>query len=62
MGALTLIEHDEVIRPETTIETLGGLRPVFDPVNGTVTAGTSFCIFRNMFKYSTILNLICSKW
>jgi len=41
MGALTLIEHDEVIRPETTIETLAGLRPVFDPVNGTVTAGTS---------------------
>jgi len=41
MGALTLIEHDEVIRPETTVETLAGLRPVFDPVNGTVTAGTS---------------------
>jgi len=41
MGALTLVEHDEVIRPETTIETLAGLRPVFDPVNGTVTAGTS---------------------
>ncbi|TWX55203.1 acetyl-CoA C-acyltransferase FadA [Colwellia hornerae] len=41
MGALTLVEHDEVIRPETTIATLAGLRPVFDPVNGTVTAGTS---------------------
>ncbi|NQZ80456.1 MAG: acetyl-CoA C-acyltransferase FadA [Colwellia sp.] len=41
MGALTLVEHDEVIRPDTTIETLAGLRPVFDPVNGTVTAGTS---------------------
>ncbi|GAA5132611.1 acetyl-CoA C-acyltransferase FadA [Thalassotalea piscium] len=41
MGALKLIEHDEVIRPETTIEGLAGLRPVFDPVNGTVTAGTS---------------------
>ncbi len=41
MGALTLIEHDEVIRPETTVESLSGLRPVFDPVNGTVTAGTS---------------------
>ena len=41
MGALTLIEHDEVIRPETTAESLSALRPVFDPVNGTVTAGTS---------------------
>lgn len=40
-GALTMIEHDEVIRPETTIDTLSGLRPVFDPANGTVTAGTS---------------------
>lgn len=40
-GALTLVEHDEVIRPETTTQTLAGLRPVFDPVNGTVTAGTS---------------------
>jgi acetyl-CoA acyltransferase len=40
-GALTLIEHDEVIRPETTVEGLSALRPVFDPANGTVTAGTS---------------------
>ena len=40
-GALVLVEQDEVIRPETTVETLSGLRPVFDPVNGTVTAGTS---------------------
>ena len=32
---------DEVIRPETTLEGLKGLRPVFDPKNGTVTAGTS---------------------
>ena len=41
IGALTLIEHDEVIRPETSLEGLSALRPVFDPVNGTVTAGTS---------------------
>ncbi|WP_273858070.1 acetyl-CoA C-acyltransferase FadA [Photobacterium sp. GSS17] len=40
-GRLTLLAHDEVIRPETTIESLAALRPVFDPVNGTVTAGTS---------------------
>ncbi|WP_028116954.1 acetyl-CoA C-acyltransferase FadA [Ferrimonas senticii] len=40
-GRLIKIKHDEVIRPETTIETLSALRPVFDPVNGTVTAGTS---------------------
>ena len=43
-GVLKLIDHDEVIRPETTVETLAGLRPVFDPVNGTVTAGTSSAI------------------
>ncbi|RKF22270.1 acetyl-CoA C-acyltransferase FadA [Alginatibacterium sediminis] len=40
-GVLQLIENDEVIRPETTIETLSQLRPVFDPANGKVTAGTS---------------------
>ncbi len=40
-GALCIVEHDEVIRPETSIEGLTALRPVFDPVNGTVTAGTS---------------------
>lgn len=40
-GALITVEHDEVIRPETTMESLSGLRPAFDPVNGTVTAGTS---------------------
>ncbi|MCG3864416.1 MULTISPECIES: acetyl-CoA C-acyltransferase FadA [unclassified Photobacterium] len=40
-GILKRFETDEVIRPETTVETLSQLRPVFDPVNGTVTAGTS---------------------
>jgi len=43
-GVLKKIYHDEVIRPETTVETLAGLRPVFDPANGTVTAGTSSAI------------------
>jgi len=40
-GFKRLIEVDEVIRPETTLESLAALRPVFDPKNGTVTAGTS---------------------
>tara|TARA_R110000868_G_scaffold204920_1_gene453081 strand:- start:135 stop:1298 length:1164 start_codon:yes stop_codon:yes gene_type:complete len=40
-GVLKLIDIDEVIRPESTVETMASLRPVFDPVNGTVTAGTS---------------------
>lgn len=40
-GGLYLMKEDETIRPETTVEGLGQLRPVFDPVNGTVTAGTS---------------------
>lgn len=40
-GVLKLYDFDEVIRPETSMESLAGLRPVFDPVNGTVTAGTS---------------------
>lgn len=40
-GSLFTLEYDEVIRPETTAEGLAQLRPVFDPVNGTVTAGSS---------------------
>ncbi|MGI2261315.1 acetyl-CoA C-acyltransferase FadA [Shewanella sp. GXUN23E] len=40
-GTLIKVDYDEVIRPETSIESLAALRPVFDPVNGTVTAGTS---------------------
>ncbi len=40
-GFKVMCEIDEVIRPETSLEGLQGLRPVFDPKNGTVTAGTS---------------------
>lgn len=40
-GVLIRYDFDEVIRPETTVATLAALRPAFDPVNGTVTAGTS---------------------
>ena len=40
-GALRVFDTDEVIRPETTVEGLSQLRPVFDPANGTVTAGSS---------------------
>jgi len=40
-GVLKLIDSDEVIRPDSTVASMAALRPVFDPVNGTVTAGTS---------------------
>ncbi len=41
LGVRVLCEIDEVIRAETSLESLAALRPVFDPKNGTVTAGTS---------------------
>lgn len=41
IGAPQLIHHDETIRPETTVEVLATLKPVFNPKGGTVTAGTS---------------------
>src|SRR5690606_29524774 len=41
LGVPSMIKVDEVIRPETTVETLGKLPAVFDPKNGTVTAGNS---------------------
>lgn len=40
-GKQILVTEDETIRPETTVESLGALRPAFDPKGGTVTAGTS---------------------
>ncbi len=40
-GAPCLITQDETIRPETTLEALASLRPVFNPASGTVTAGSS---------------------
>ena len=40
-GFKVLVEQDETIRPETTVEGLAQLKPVFDPNNGTITAGSS---------------------
>ncbi|MCL9782938.1 acetyl-CoA C-acyltransferase FadA [Vibrio sp. S4M6] len=40
-GSLIKLDYDEVIRPETSVEGLSQLRPVFDPASGTVTAGSS---------------------
>jgi len=40
-GVLKSINIDEVIRADSTVDSMAALRPVFDPVNGTVTAGTS---------------------
>ncbi|NBC98104.1 acetyl-CoA C-acyltransferase FadA [Atlantibacter hermannii] len=40
-GVLKRYDYDEVIRPETNVESLATLKPAFDPANGTVTAGTS---------------------
>lgn len=40
-GFKVLCEIDEVIRPQTNLEDLAKLRPVFDPRSGTVTAATS---------------------
>jgi len=40
-GFRTLCDIDEVIRADTSLESLAALPPVFDPKNGTVTAGSS---------------------
>lgn len=41
LGLPGMIAHDEVVRPETSVDTLAKLPAVFDPKNGTVTAGNS---------------------
>ncbi len=43
-GFKQLCEIDEVIRPDTSLEQLAALKPVFKPSGGTVTAGTSSAI------------------
>ncbi len=40
-GAPVLVTEDETIRPDTTLEALSSLRPVFNPKGGTITAGSS---------------------
>ena len=43
-GALTMVEKDEVIREDASLEALASLRPAFMPKVGTVTAGSSSAI------------------
>ena len=43
-GKLRLYTEDEVIRHDASMEGLAALRPVFNPVSGTVTAGNSSAI------------------
>ncbi len=40
-GDPVLLDYDEPVRPETTVETLGKLRPAFKKDGGTVTAGNA---------------------
>ncbi|MBB3142691.1 acetyl-CoA C-acyltransferase FadA [Halomonas organivorans] len=40
-GRRVRVDRDEVIRADASLESMAGLKPVFDPRNGTVTAGTS---------------------
>ncbi|MBD3896307.1 acetyl-CoA C-acyltransferase FadA [Halomonas sp. ML-15] len=40
-GFRVRVDRDEVIRPDASLESMAALKPVFDPRNGTVTAGTS---------------------
>ncbi|MFK7888409.1 MAG: acetyl-CoA C-acyltransferase FadA [Gammaproteobacteria bacterium] len=42
-GIPVLVDFDEVVRPDTTVDTLSGLRPAFNP-KGSVTAGNSSAI------------------
>ncbi len=43
-GVLQLCEEDEVIRHDADLESMAALKPVFNPVSGTVTAGNSSAI------------------
>ncbi len=43
-GALKVFDYDEVVRADASLDALLKLKPVFDPKNGTVTAGNASAI------------------
>lgn len=43
-GTLKSFDEDEIIRKDATIDSLASLKPIFNPVNGTVTAGNASAI------------------
>jgi acetyl-CoA acyltransferase len=43
-GHMFMAKHDEVVRADASMESLGSLRPAFNPKGGTVTAGNSSAI------------------
>ncbi len=43
-GCLTIVDKDEVVRADSSVENLAKLRPAFNPKGGTVTAGNSSAI------------------
>ena len=43
-GCLIVVETDEVVRADSSVENLAKLRPAFNPKGGTVTAGNSSAI------------------
>ena len=43
-GCLIVVDTDEVVRPDSSVENLAKLRPAFNPKGGTVTAGNSSAI------------------
>ncbi len=43
-GFPALLDHDEVVRADATLEALAALRPAFDPKHGTITPGNSSAI------------------
>jgi len=43
-GFPALLEHDEVVRADASLEALAALKPAFDPRHGTVTPGNSSAI------------------
>jgi acetyl-CoA acyltransferase len=43
-GCLTIVDKDEVVRADSSVENLATLRPAFNPKGGTVTAGNSSAI------------------
>ena len=40
-GSIVLVDTDQAVRPDTTVEDMAGLKPAFKPEGGVITAGNS---------------------
>ena len=60
-GCLIVVETDEVVRADSSVENLAKLRPVFNPKGGTVTAGQTLSLPSQMVQLRLLIIMSAEK-